>query len=74
MDPSRPTEQTHSPPDGPEEPANSEDDGGGDRPELENPHPGELHFALDEGEGRLSRWNTLRAMRVLDWSEGVNDA
>jgi hypothetical protein len=34
---------------------------------LENPHPGELHFAMDEGEARPSRWNTLRAMRVLDW-------
>ena len=34
---------------------------------LENPHPGRLHFALDEGEGRPSRWNTLRAMRVLKW-------
>jgi hypothetical protein len=21
----------------------------------------------DEGEGRPSRWNTLRALRVLDW-------
>lgn len=36
---------------------------------LENPHPGELHFAMDEGEGRPSRWNTLRAMRVLSWYE-----
>src|SRR5579864_1268037 len=35
---------------------------------LENPHPGRLHFALDEGEGRPRRWNTLRAMRVLRWS------
>jgi len=34
---------------------------------LENPHPGRLHFAMDEGEGRPSRWNTLRAMRVLNW-------
>jgi len=34
---------------------------------LENPHPGKLHFAMDEGEGRPSRWNTLRAMRVLRW-------
>jgi len=34
---------------------------------LENPHPGRLHFAMDEGEGRPSRWNTLRAMRVLRW-------
>jgi hypothetical protein len=22
---------------------------------------------VDEGEGRPSRWNTLRALRVLDW-------
>jgi hypothetical protein len=36
---------------------------------LENPHPGELHFAMDEGEGRPSRWNTLRALRVLDWAD-----
>src|SRR5437667_3240451 len=34
---------------------------------LENPHPGQLHFAMDEGEGRPSRWNTLRAARVLSW-------
>lgn len=34
---------------------------------LENPHPGALHFAIDEGEGQPSRWNTLRAMRVLRW-------
>ena len=36
---------------------------------LENPHEGELHFAMDEGEGRPSRWNTLRALRVLRWYE-----
>ncbi|MBO0745310.1 MAG: hypothetical protein J2P43_09845 [Candidatus Dormibacteraeota bacterium] len=34
---------------------------------LEIPHPGALHFAMDEGEGKPSRWNTLRAMRVLKW-------
>lgn len=34
---------------------------------LENPHPGELHFPIDDGEGRPSRWNTLRALRVLRW-------
>ena len=34
---------------------------------LENPHTGRLHFAMDEGEGKPSRWNTLRAMRVLRW-------
>ena len=36
---------------------------------LENPHPGGMHFPIDEGVGRPSRWNTLRAMRVLRWSE-----
>jgi len=36
---------------------------------LENPHPGRLHFAMDDGEGRPSRWNTLRALRVLRWYE-----
>jgi hypothetical protein len=34
---------------------------------LENPHPGELDFQMDEGVGQPSRWNTLRAMRVLRW-------
>jgi len=36
---------------------------------LENPHPGAVHFDMDEGEGRPSRWNTLRAVRVLRWYE-----
>jgi hypothetical protein len=36
---------------------------------VENPHPGELYFAIDGGEGTPSRWNTLRAMRVLRWYE-----
>jgi hypothetical protein len=30
-------------------------------------HPGRVHFALDAGVGEPSRWNTLRALRVLDW-------
>jgi hypothetical protein len=34
---------------------------------VENPHPGRMHFAIDDGEGRPSRWNTLRAMRVISW-------
>ncbi len=34
---------------------------------LENTHPGKVHFVLEEGDGRPSRWNTLRAMRVLQW-------
>jgi len=35
---------------------------------LENTHPGVVHFALEDGDGRPSRWNTLRAMRVLRWA------
>ncbi len=34
---------------------------------LENPHAGEVHFELEDGAGTPSRWNTLRALRVLDW-------
>ena len=36
---------------------------------LENTHPGKVHFALEDGDGRPSRWNTLRALRVLSWYE-----
>jgi hypothetical protein len=36
---------------------------------LENTHPGKVHFTLDDGDGRPSRWNTLRALRVLRWFE-----
>jgi hypothetical protein len=34
---------------------------------LENPHPDQLDLQMDESEGQPSRWNTLRALRVLDW-------
>jgi hypothetical protein len=34
---------------------------------LENTHSGAVHRELEEGDGRPSRWNTLRACRVLDW-------
>jgi hypothetical protein len=34
---------------------------------LEHQHPGTMPVEMDEGEGRPSRWNTLRALRVLDW-------
>ena len=27
----------------------------------------------DEGEGKPSRWNTLRALRVLHWYSGGNE-
>jgi hypothetical protein len=36
---------------------------------LENTHPGKVHFGIEEGDGRPSRWNTMRAMRVLRWCE-----
>jgi hypothetical protein len=34
---------------------------------LENTHPGAVHFPLEDGDGHPSRWNTLRALRVLRW-------
>ncbi|HVS77129.1 MAG TPA: hypothetical protein VHE11_09355 [Steroidobacteraceae bacterium] len=34
---------------------------------LETRYPGTMPIEMDEGEGRPSRWNTLRALRVLDW-------
>jgi len=34
---------------------------------LEARHPGRMPIELDEGEGLPSRWNTLRALRVLRW-------
>ena len=36
---------------------------------LENTHPGKVYFTLEDGDGRPSRWNTLRALRVLRWYE-----
>ncbi len=34
---------------------------------LEVRYRGEMPLEIDDGEGRPSRWNTLRALRVLDW-------
>jgi hypothetical protein len=34
---------------------------------LDRIHPGRVHFDLEGGVGAPSRWNTLRALRVLDW-------
>ena len=34
---------------------------------LETSHPGKMPIELEEGVGRPSRWNTLRALRVLSW-------
>lgn len=36
---------------------------------LEVRYPGRMAVEIDEGEGRPSRWNTLRAMRVVRWFE-----
>jgi hypothetical protein len=38
---------------------------------LENTHRGRVHFELEDGDGRPSRWNTLRALRVLRWHEAM---
>jgi hypothetical protein len=37
---------------------------------LENPHPGVSHFEMEGPAGTPSRWNTLRALRVLEWYHG----
>ena len=34
---------------------------------LETEYPGMMPVQIDEGEGQPSRWNTLRALRVLKW-------
>ncbi|MEO5979483.1 MAG: squalene cyclase [Chryseolinea sp.] len=39
---------------------------------LENTHPGSIYFELETGDGKPSRWNTLRALRVLKWHENLN--
>lgn len=41
---------------------------------LENPHRGEMYIEMDDGEGCPSRWNTLRALRVLDWARELAPA
>jgi len=38
---------------------------------LENPHPGPVHFEMEGGAGQPSRWNTLRALRVLRWADAT---
>ena len=45
--------------------ASKRDDDG--RWPLEVRYPGEMPVEIDEGKGQPSRWNTLRALRVLDW-------
>ena len=34
---------------------------------LDRIHPGRVHFDIEADVGAPSRWNTLRALRVLDW-------
>jgi hypothetical protein len=36
---------------------------------LDTRYPGVMPIEMDDGEGRPSRWNTLRALRVLQWYE-----
>lgn len=36
---------------------------------LENTHQGPTHFEMEGPDGFPSRWNTLRAMRVMKWAE-----
>ena len=36
---------------------------------LENTHRGAVHFTMEDGDGLPSRWNTLRALRVLRWHD-----
>jgi hypothetical protein len=38
---------------------------------LDRVHPGRVHFPLEGGVGSPSRWNTLRALRVLRWYDGA---
>ena len=35
---------------------------------LQNPHADLLDFDMEEGADEPSRWNTLRALRVLSWA------
>lgn len=51
----------------------SKRDGDGRWP-LEIQYPGKMPVKTDEGEGRPSRWNTLRALRVLNWYYTTADA
>lgn len=46
----------------------SQRDGAGLWP-LATRYPGRMPVAMDDGEGMPSRWNTLRALRVLKWCQ-----
>jgi hypothetical protein len=47
-------------------------DGDGRWP-LENTHQGPTHVRMEGPDGAPSRWNTLRAQRVLRWAEGSSN-
>jgi hypothetical protein len=34
---------------------------------LHKPHADPIHLDMEGGQGKPSRWNTLRALRVLSW-------
>ena len=38
---------------------------------LDRVYPGRVHFDIEDGVGTPSRWNTLRALRVLKWCDGA---
>ena len=38
---------------------------------LETSYPGLMPVEIDQGVGQPSRWNTLRALRVLNWFRGT---
>jgi hypothetical protein len=38
---------------------------------LDRIHSGRVHVDLEGGVGAPSRWNTLRALRVLAWWDGA---
>ena len=38
---------------------------------LDRIHPGRVHFDLEGCAGTPSRWNTPRALRVLNWWDGT---
>jgi hypothetical protein len=39
---------------------------------LDEPHRNAVHDDLEGGAGQPSRWNTLHALRVLDWYSAQN--
>jgi hypothetical protein len=38
---------------------------------LDRIHPGRVHFDIEGPVGSPSRWNTFRALRVIDWWDGA---